>query len=243
MPVLLVATAWPLSVSARIIAVRMPSSSSINKMVATTARYAAQWHVRLSWLVNTSVTQWCHADEDIMVVNLRSAVGVAMIWLAVVAGASATAWFAIDRAGRDLTGGGISSVSSLSPATPGRTPGSGPLAGATPRPSTSTPQPAAPSTPRTLRPSGSATSPAAATSPKDRSISVAGGQASIRCTGATILLRVAQPDNGWRVEVGESGPLEVELTFERGAEDAEPESHLKAVCANGAPAFTVEGQD
>ena len=40
-----------------------------------------------------------------MVVKLRSAVGVAMIWLATVAGVSATAWVAIDRAGRDITGG------------------------------------------------------------------------------------------------------------------------------------------
>ena len=38
-----------------------------------------------------------------MRVKLRFVLGVAVIWLAAVAGVSATAWLAIDRAGRDVT--------------------------------------------------------------------------------------------------------------------------------------------
>ena len=38
-----------------------------------------------------------------MVISLRSAAGMAAIWLTAVAGVSATAWVAIDRAGRDIT--------------------------------------------------------------------------------------------------------------------------------------------
>jgi hypothetical protein len=186
--------------------------------------------------------------------SLRSTVGVGMIWLAIVAGVSATAWFAIDRAGRDLTGGDITSLTSLSPAaTSHTTSGSGPPpVVATPRPSASTPGPAGsptaqpsgsatrPAASSSARPAGSASSPAASTTPQDRNVSVAGGQVSVRCTGATILLRVAQPDNGWRVDVDASGPKEVVLRFESGAEGSERESHLKAVCANDTPAFTFE---
>ena len=49
-----------------------------------------------------------------MVVKLRSSAGIALIWVATVAGVSATAWFAIDQAGRDLTG---SEVNALRPPT------------------------------------------------------------------------------------------------------------------------------
>ena len=63
-----------------------------------------------------------------MVVRLRSSVGIALIWVATVAGVSATAWFAIDQAGRDLTG---NEVNALRPPTvseddPASTPGTGP---------------------------------------------------------------------------------------------------------------------
>jgi hypothetical protein len=43
-----------------------------------------------------------------MVEKLRFAVGISLIWLAAVAGVSVTAWFAINRAGRDVSGAGVS---------------------------------------------------------------------------------------------------------------------------------------
>jgi len=163
-----------------------------------------------------------------MVLKLRSAVGIAMIWLAAVAGVSATAWFAIDRAGSDITGGGVSSLSSLptTTAVATTTPGGGP-----------------PPTNGTGQPSASTSGPAGSTTPRDRSVSVAGGQVLVRCTGATILLRIAQPDNGWQVDVDSSGPREVELGFKRDAEDSGRGTQVKAVCANGTPAFTVENKN
>src|ERR1019366_8795470 len=48
-----------------------------------------------------------------MVTNMRSAAAMAAIWVFAVVGVSATAWVAIDRAGRDIT---VTTVSSLPPA-------------------------------------------------------------------------------------------------------------------------------
>jgi len=210
-----------------------------------------------------------------MLSKLRATVGVAMIWLLTVAGVSATAWFAVDRAGHGLTGG-AGSLSSLSAATArGRTPRNSapPTAGA----GHSSGSPSGPSGPSgspskasgsgsepTRSASGSASSasgasdtpssasgspssapgspsgPAGSTTPRDRTVGVPGGQVSVRCTGATILLRIAQPDNGWRVEVGASGPQQVAVTFQRGDESPGGETKVGAVCANGAPAITVD---
>src|SRR5450759_1644685 len=232
MPVFLVATAGPMSVSARVIADRMPPSSSINKMVATRARYAV-W-----WPVVAKVRQWRHGGEH-MVVKLRSAVGIAMIWLVTVACVSATAWFAIDRAGRDLTGARVSTLSSLPRVTAvGTTSGDGPS------PTDVTPQPSASPSPSAGSPQPSASPAATAVSPsqQDRSVSVVGGQVTARCTDATIVPRIAQPDNGWRVEVDTSGPQAVDLSFEPGADDSGQGTDVKAVCASGVPTFTVQSK-
>ena len=198
-----------------------------------------------------------------MMVKLRFAVGVAMIWLAAVAGVSVTAWVAIDRAGRDLTGASLSSLRPTSVGAPvvgapvvTTTPGGEPTpSDATPQPSPTPKSSATPGPPSTPGPSatrtGSAppppsgnhqTSPVSSTTPQDRSVSVTGGQVSVRCTGATILLRIAQPDNGWRVEVGKSGPEEVEVSFRNGADDAGGQTQVNAVCETGTPAFRVESQ-
>jgi len=153
-----------------------------------------------------------------MAVKMRSAAGIARFWLATVAGASATAWVAIDRAGRDISGAGVSSVTaaSLGASSDTTAPGSNPS------------------------PSVTIGSPTAASqTPRDRSATVAGGQVSARCTGETILLRIAQPSNGWRVDVKESGPRAVDLVFERGGEDAEGRTRVTALCENGTPGFTV----
>jgi len=165
-----------------------------------------------------------------MVVTLRSAVGVALIWLATVAGVSVTAWVAIDHAGRDITGGVVSSP-------PPVTLGSGSPLGTTtpdagPSGTDATPEPSA-------APEASATTEPSATS-SDRTVSVTGGQVSVRCTGSTILLRIAQPDNGFRVEVEKAGPEEVHVIFRRGDDEGGVGAQVTAVCATGTPAFRVE---
>lgn len=155
-----------------------------------------------------------------MVTKVRSTVAVAVIWLATVAAVSATAWLAIDRAGRSITGIDVGSLRVPSPAAPA------PTVAATPTPP----------------PSSGSSSPSLTPSPDhhDRSLSLLGGQVSVRCTGTTIRLRIAQPANGWRVEVNESGPFEVELEFTRGEDESGGESRVSAVCNKGAPQFSLE---
>jgi len=182
-----------------------------------------------------------------MVVKLRSAVGIAMIWLVTVACVSATAWFAIDRAGRDLTGARVSTLSSLPRVTAvGTTSGDGPSPtdvtpqpSASPSPSASASQSASAGSPQ---PSASPAATAGSPSQQDRSVSVVGGQVTARCTDATIVLRIAQPDNGWRVEVDTSGPQAVDLSFQPGADDSGQGTDVKAVCASGVPTFTVQSK-
>ncbi|HZX99511.1 MAG TPA: hypothetical protein VFE92_08495 [Dermatophilaceae bacterium] len=194
-----------------------------------------------------------------MVINPRSAVGMAAIWLVAVAGVSATAWLAIDRAGRDITTASVSTLSAplntptrdsepRSTATPTPTPSATP----TPTPDafpTATPDafpsPSVAPAPATPRPAASPTptitarrAPPAPT-PQDKTISVTGGLVSARCTGATIALRIAQPQNDWRVQVDASGGQQIAVSFQTGEDDSARNTQVTAVCQNGAPTFTV----
>jgi len=181
----------------------------------------------------------------------------AMIWLLTVAGASATAWVAIDRAGREISDTGAISlaISSLGSTSESATPSGGPTRPvAAPAPSASGTT-AAPATTRATAISRSPTSPQGSTSPSpsgnsphtkssttpiDRSVHVTGGQVSVRCTSAVITLRIAQPDNGWRVEVDGSGPSSVEVAFQQGDSEGGSQAHVQAVCSRGTPVFTVD---
>ena len=185
--------------------------------------------------------------------HLRSGVAIAAIWIVAVTGVSATAWVAIDRAGRDLTNSSLTTL----PPVPLLTPNLGGEQGhraQSPQPSTTT-NPSRPQTPATS--AAGATAPAGpprsvptthATVPQpvitaptaqDRSINVNGGLVSASCTGATITLRDAQPDNDWRVQVDTSGGRQVVVTFHTGEEDQSSGTQVSAVCAGGTPAFTV----
>ena len=185
-----------------------------------------------------------------MVVNVRSAVSVGLIWLAAVAGVSATAWIAIDRAGRDITDGSVNSLPPLTvvnaPAatTPGiganstevtTSPTAEPERSTAPEPSATLTSPVAPA------PSTPATSAAVPgpTSARDGTFHATGGQVTVRCTGGIIQLRIAQPDDSWRVEVGSAGPQEVHVTFMRGGEEGVVGTQVTAVCSGGGPAFRV----
>lgn len=63
-----------------------------------------------------------------------------------------------------------------------------------------------------------------------------GGTVTVACTGASIALRGATPDDGWRLERGSSGPAEVEVTFLSGQQQVQVQSH----CSGGSPVFEVE---
>ena len=185
-----------------------------------------------------------------MVVKVRSVVSVGLIWLAAVVGVSGTAWIAINRAGRVITDGSVSSLSPLTvvnapAATTPRiratstevttSPTAKPERSTTPEPSASLGSPVAPA------PSAPATSAAVPgpASARDGTFHATGGQVTVRCTGGTIQLRIAQPDDAWRVEVGSAGPQEVHVTFMRGGEEGGVGTQVTAVCAGGSPAFTV----
>ena len=178
-----------------------------------------------------------------MVMKMRTVVGVAAIWVATVACVSATAWVAIDRAGRDLTGGVASSLppvtmgSALVTTTPQISPS---RTNVTPAPS-DTPQPSDTPEP-SAKPAPSATAKPSTTS-RDRTFSVEGGQVSVRCTDATIRLRIAQPDNGWRVEVEKAGPEEVNVIFRRGDSEDLGGSRLTAVCKAGTATIQAETEN
>jgi hypothetical protein len=177
-------------------------------------------------------------------------------WVAVVGATSAVAWVAIDRAGREVltatagSAAGPAAVATGAPRTPSahgpsssptssRTPGQvSPTTGTRPRSSTGsgTHQPAtAPtSTTRTTRPT-----PAPAV--VDRSVRVEGGQVGVRCAGAVVSLRFAQPVDGWAVRVGDDGPGQVKVAFVSAAQQRDIE--VEAECSGGTPVFSTSDDE
>jgi hypothetical protein len=179
-----------------------------------------------------------------MAMKLRSAFVLAMIWLLTVAGVSATAWVAIDRAGHDISGADPSSqvTPSLGPTFDTTTLGATPTSTTTttrPSASTSTAMPTSKANPWTPPPPKPSPAPARTPTARDRTVIVAGGRVSVRCVGANITLRIAQPDDGWRVEVDAERAGQVGVTFQRGDEEAGARTHVSTVCRAGTPAFTV----
>ncbi len=193
-----------------------------------------------------------------MVNSPRSAAAVAAIWLVAVVGVSATAWVAIDRAGRDITAGVVSGL----PVAPLKTPGLGsqpspvpaPTATPAPAPATVAPPPTSSAPSRTPRATPSATPAPAnrhrrpatrrtkappAPTPRDRTITVTGGLVSVRCTGSAIGLRIAQPDNDWRVRVETYGTTQIHVSFTSGGEESVLRTEVSAGCADGTPSFKV----
>ena len=185
-----------------------------------------------------------------MVVKLRSAVGNGLIWLAAVAGVSVAAWVAIDRAGRDMTTGGlVNSMSPLNVDTPSVTsaPGRAETSTQTPKPSakptSKAPEPTpASKSPVPQEPSSPVLPAPVAMAPQDRTFSATGGQVSVRCIGERIQLRIAQPENEWRVQVEKTGPSEVEVVFRPGDEEHRGGTKVTAVCVGGTPVFKAESQ-
>jgi hypothetical protein len=201
-----------------------------------------------------------------MVISWRSTGGIVAIWLAAVIGVSATASVAIDRAGKDLTGVTVKAVPPAAPVntptlTPTPTPTSQPSTtstkpAATQKPPASQKAPATtrsatPSVTRTRRsapahrtpwrvaPRASATpAPTPTPTPNERSISVTGGLVSVRCTGETIALRIAQPEFDWRVHVN-TYDGRIYVSFLTGDEESARKTLVTAVCRTGTPDFTV----
>jgi len=61
----------------------------------------------------------------------------------------------------------------------------------------------------------------------------------VRCTGTTIGIRSAQPQNGWRVHVDSSNAGQIIVSFRTGEEEDRRTTTVTAVCTGGTPVFTV----
>ncbi|MFC5177842.1 hypothetical protein [Nocardioides taihuensis] len=66
----------------------------------------------------------------------------------------------------------------------------------------------------------------------------AAGSVKVECTGATIRLVSAYPNDGYRYEVSSSGPEHVEVEFENTS--TERQTKFEATCSSGSPVFRVE---
>ncbi len=151
-------------------------------------------------------------------------------WLLVVGVTSTVAWVAISRAGEEVLD---------APAAPLPTP----PATSSPSPSSPSPSSASPTAPTATGSPTASTSPVTPTgSPStagyvDRTVTVTGGQVTVRCLGAAISLRAATPVSGWSVSAEQRGSVEVRVEFRSG----EGESKVRAVCGAGVPQISVEG--
>jgi hypothetical protein len=170
----------------------------------------------------------------------RSFVAVVAAWLVVVAIGSTLVWAVISRVGDGLVTTADSSVappSTSSPA-PSRTPTRTPSPTPSRTPSTS-PTTSPPSSPGSSPP---ASPPPSSAAPESRSATWQGlgGMVVAECTGDAIRKLSVLADPGFRVEVGNPGPEQLEVEFE-GREDEEgSESKVRAVCVAGEPQFSAE---
>lgn len=148
----------------------------------------------------------------------RSAMFAVLAWLAVVAVGSTVVWVVISRAGN-----GIATT-----ADPGVVVTSSSGAGPTPPTSASSVRPSQ------RPPSSGALGPVV----ERRTWQGAGGLVIAECRDTTISLVSSSADPGFRVEVGDRGPEELELKFEGQGEEGR-ETELKASCRGGIPEFEV----
>ena len=185
----------------------------------------------------------------------------ALAWVAVVVVVSTVTWAVIDSAGRNVLAqqGGDTTGSAPADRPSGRASSPRQSEPRTTLSPTATegipsggPSVAVPSetSPSRTSPSGSAgTSPPAPTTPPPTATGVTrtwqgtAGTVTVRCVGDRINLQSASPGDGWSVEVGEQGPVEVEVELTSEGEDGEEderEVHVAARCVGGVPRFEVE---
>lgn len=181
------------------------------------------------------------------------AVLLAGIWLAVVVAGSTLVWAVIAATGNELTGAdsavprpdGTVATAPTPPTTsspsarPSRRPSAEPNTPTTPAASPSRTTAAEPTTAVTPRPTRRASSPA----PVERSATWTGsaGVVTTRCAGSVIsLVRAVPSADGYRVEVKDNGPREVEVEFEGRGEETEQETRVRAECVGGSPRYRVD---
>lgn len=172
-----------------------------------------------------------------------------LTWLGVVVVASATAWAVIDTAGRQVLAD--PAPDALVPATSATASTSrAPSAVLSPRPPRSTSTATGSPEPEESGPSSgeSSEAPRSSSSPDDRASDAlsftegtwrgAAGTVIARCDGGAVRLHSATPTDSYQVEVGSTGPEELEVKFSGGA----GEVRVDARCVGGEPRFEVESE-
>lgn len=193
----------------------------------------------LAWLVIDRAGRSIGSTPTAVATGLRAPVPARPSTAAPSAGRSAPRSDAATSAGHEPARTPAATSRSATASTPGPRPtGSEPVVPVVPAPGSTSPT-RRPTTRPTGEPTTRTPAPTAATAVQ-RAVHVQGGEAAVRCTGATIALRWAQPDDGWAVETGASGPTEVEVVFRSSADGAERETQVHAVCQRGAPVLEVE---
>lgn len=169
--------------------------------------------------------------------NVRRSVLAVLAWLAVVAVGSTVVWAVISRAGDGIAPTADSGVVATSS-------GTGPAAPA----SSTRPPSRPPSRSPTRSPSrsphrspGDPNSPAGPAAER-RTWQGAGGLVIAECRGSAVALVSYSADPGFRVEVGDRGPEQLEVHFEGQGEEGR-ETELKAACVAGVPEFDVSSID
>ena len=174
-----------------------------------------------------------------------------LAWIGVVALVSAVTWAAINAAGQELLSQSDALPTVREPATaPGPSIGTR-LPTPTSDPATGSPGAGSPSA---AEPSRTATSGPTSTVPEPSPVPSsppAGGEdgdvelrtwqgepgaMTVRCEGGQASLQSATPNDGYRVEVKERGPEEVEVRFEA----EEHEVRVEAFCSDGVPEFSTD---
>jgi hypothetical protein len=146
-------------------------------------------------------------------------------WLAVVVVCSTLVWAVISRAGEGVTSGETPerSESTSSPRNTG-TPSTAPTISPSTAPNSSPPSPGeTPPTPTAV----------------ERTWSGVGGVVVVVCRGTAAELRAATPDDGFAVEVDDTGPDRVEVEFE-GRGDSDARTRVRVECVEGEPSFEVD---
>lgn len=172
-------------------------------------------------------------------------------WVGVVLAGSGVTWFAIDRAGQQVTDGSsglatepavVSTVGAAPsvPETSAMTTTTTTTATTTtgPSPTRSGATPSAPTSSVTKRATPRTSAPAPART-VTRTWSGTPGSVTVACTGSVGVLRGASPVDGWVVERDDHPEEEVEVKFEK----SEVEIQVKASCVDGVPEFRVESDD
>ena len=163
----------------------------------------------------------------------RAAVLLAGTWVLGAAIAIAIGYFAIDRVGRDVNDP-TPAAATAPPASPVTTPAT--TTATTTATTSAAPAPGPPPSrthekepPTTTAPTGAA--------PASRPFTVTGGVVAVSCSGRTITLLYAYPDDGFTSEVNPED-RKVEVQFK----SATAESHLTLRCVAGAPVAATEDE-